>query len=655
MQRHLHIDIETYSETDLSKAGVYRYSADPSFRIRLIAYAWDHEPVRCIAMPDDGPRELPEWLAKALTDAEVVKHAHNATFERVCFSLYMYRNPAEFLDPSQWRCSMVKAAYCGLPLSLGEIGKALGFEQQKMTEGRRLIQLFSVPQKVRGGLFASEPMARAADYPQDWETFQAYCIRDVEVEMEIEDALSWYEITPDEQALYALDQRINDRGVRIDMEIARNAETLDALAKARLGSELEALTGIDAVNSNSQLKAWVEEQLGYDLDNIDKTTRADLIKTAGPVLRRVLELKQQLSKTSNSKYTAMRATAGSDDRARGLLQFFGTATGRWAGRLVQMQNLPQNHIELATLNEAREAVKKGDIDTIELHFGDVPDTLSQLIRTAFIPSEGKVFAVCDFSAIEARVLAWAAGEQWVLDTFRNGGDIYCATASQMFHVPAEKHGRNAELRQKGKIAVLALGYGGGAGALEAMGGQRMGMTKAEEDETVRLWREANPSIVQFWRNVQDAAINAIKFGRTVTAGRYSFSMEDDTLVCQLPSGRKLCYKSARLATNRVGGQSLKYQRVDSETHKWGWAETYGGKLTENLIQATARDVLAHTMRLVNDAGISIVFHVHDELVMEVDSADKLKDIEAIFAKVPAWAEGLPLKGAGYTGNYYFKD
>lgn len=660
--RHLHIDIETYSEVDIAKQGVYVYTSDPSFVIRLIAYAWDDEPVQIIECPD-GRRPLPEWLSGALLDPDVVKHAHNATFERVCFSRYIYQDPTEFLDPSQWECSMVKAAYCGLPLSLADVGKALGFEQQKMAEGKKLIQLFCTPHEAKKGLFETGPMAKAEDYPDEWETFKAYCVRDVEVERQIIRALEWYKVTDDERDLYAIDQRINDRGVRVDKVMATQAERIDALAKARLGAELQAITGISSVNSGPQIKKWLEERLGYDLDNVDKTTIADLLKEADPTVRRVLQIRLQLQKTSTSKYGAMLRTLGDGDRVRGLLQFFGTATGRWAGRLVQMQNLPQNHLELDLLGKARRMVRAGDIDGLELCLGNVTDTLSQLIRTAFIPSEGKIFAVCDFSAIEARVLAWAAGEDWVLDTFRNGGDIYCATASQMFGVPVQKHGQNAELRQKGKIAVLALGYGGNVGALDAMGGQRMGLKEQEEIDIVSKYRAANPHIKQFWYNVQNAALEVVEFpNRTVFVGPrgrsdadFFFYSVNGTLCCRLPSGRVLCYHNAQLTVNRFGGKSIKYQRLDQESRKWGWAETYGGKLVENIIQATARDCLAHTMRLVEAVGIPIVFHVHDELVMEVDGADDLKLIEELFATVPSWAHGLPLRGAGYTGNYYFKD
>ncbi|WP_322290597.1 DNA polymerase, partial [Paratractidigestivibacter sp.] len=484
MTHRLHIDIETFCEADIAKCGVYRYASDPSFEILLIAYAFDDDPVKVIDLASG--EEMPESFVLYLSDPALVKCAHNATFERVCFSNWLrrhgYLRPDEWLDPDQWFCTMVQASRCGLPMSLKDCGAALGLTEQKMSEGKDLIRVFCVAHKAKGSLVASTRVM-PEDRPEDWATFKAYCLRDVEVERNIDRALAWNEPTAYEQHLYAVDQRINDHGVLIDLELARKASEADTLTKARLVREMRVLTGLDNPNSVSQLRGWLTEQ-GVDLSaGVDKKAIGDLAKSASSdTVRRVCACRLELGKTSLAKYSTMLDVACADHRARGLMQFYGARTGRWAGRLIQMQNLPQNHI--STLDWARERLREGDIDSLELMYGNVPDTMSQLIRTAFIAPKGKTFAVCDFSAIEARVLAWLAGEDWVLDAFRRGKDIYCETASQMFGVPVEKHGRNAELRQKGKIAVLALGYGGGSGALDAMGGQRMGLTLEEEQEIV---------------------------------------------------------------------------------------------------------------------------------------------------------------------------
>lgn len=689
--KRLHIDIETYSPEPIAKTSLYRYAFHEDFRILLFAYATDDGPVQIVDLAQG--EALPERIVNALFDEKVTKVAHNATFERVCLSVHLWqtktRQKGYFLPAEQWHCTMVQASRCGLPMSLKEAGAALGLEQQKMTEGKNLIKLFCVPKdKKAAGIFYEGDRNLPEDFPEEWETFKAYCIRDVEVERQIDEETAWLNVPSWEQQLYAVDQRINDRGVKVDVKLAREACRIGAIITARLTEEAMRLTGLDNPNSVTQLKDWLSEQLGIDVDTLSKKDLPEFRKiTDDRRVLRVLDIRSQLGKSSNAKYEAMLACICDDDRVRGLLQFQGARTGRWAGRLVQLQNLPQNHIP--DLDFARQALKDGDLEMLELGYKSVPDTLSQLIRTAFIPGDGWTFAVCDFSAIEARVLAWLAGEQWVLDVFKGGGDIYCATASQMFHVPVEKHGRNAELRQKGKIAVLALGYGGGVAALDAMGGQKLGMTEQEEKDTVTRWRSANPNIVRFWSDVEKAALKVIQgFQKTARLGirvpisaddyesrraaangrdvrDYSvrdsyieFSMHDGWLVCRLPSGRKITWPEAQVTVNRFGSESVRYKGVNQKTNKWGWSETFGGKLVENITQAVARDCLAHVMLqldVLRAAHINTVFHVHDEVVCEVINPDLLPKIEEVFANGPSWAEGLPLKGAGYTGPYYFKD
>ena len=465
--KHLHIDIETYSPEPIGDCGAYRYAMNPEFEILLVAYARDEEPTQIIDLASG--EKLPEWFVRALLDHKVTKHAHNAVFERVCFTMWLRRNTSliaddEWLNPMDWECSSVKAGRCGLPLSLKGAGEALKLSEQKMDEGKSLIQLFCTPRKVRSGsenegLFGGLPKrVQPSEFPDKWETFKAYCIRDVDVERSIEKALSWYEVSDFEKKLYAIDQRINDYGVRIDLDMVTEANRMDILTKSRLSAEAVTLTGLSNPNSGTQLKAWLSERLGIDIPSLTKTTLPDIVSEArkqrDTIALRVLQIRAEMGKTSNAKYEAMLSVVGPDGRARGLTQFYGSRTGRWAGRLIQMQNLPQNHIN--ALDIARQMLKDGDYDSLDLTFGNVPDTISQLIRTSFIPSDGKIYAVCDFSAIEARVLAWMAGEEWVLDTFRQGGDIYCATASQMFHKPVEKHGQNSELRQRGWVVLASV-------------------------------------------------------------------------------------------------------------------------------------------------------------------------------------------------------
>ena len=694
--RTLHIDIETYSRVGIADCGVYKYAMDPSFEILLVGFAYDDEETHLFDLTQRKSWGVPrkqEWQSflEDLEDPEVVKVAHNAAFERVCFTSYLRRHhsfPAdEWLDPHQWRCTMIQAARCGLPLSLKQVGEVLEFDKQKMAEGKGLIQRFCCPRKtsVSDSLFEDLPeRVQPEEYPEDWETFKAYCVRDVDVERQIDKELSWYNVSETENELYAKDQSINDYGALVDTELARQAVRMDNLLKARLSTEAAAITGLSNPNSPTQLRQWLGDQLGIEVGSLTKADLSDLRKLAQdkPLVQKVLDIRAEMGKTSNTKYGTMLDVAGADGRVRGMTQFYGTRTGRWAGRFVQMQNLPQNHID--ALDQARQMLRAGDYDSMELCFGNVANTMSQLIRTAFIAPEGCTLAVCDFSAIEARVLAWMAGEDWVLDAFREGGDIYCATASQMFHVPVAKHGPNAELRQKGKVAVLALGYQGGVGALDQMGGARMGMTEEEEAETVRMWRDANPNIVRFWKMVEDAAKGAIIYrtSRVVETPyvRLVFTMNDNgTMTILLPSGRKICYPNAEVPkayrpTGRVNtpivdgeqeafsvyrkepGSRIRFKGMNQTTKKWEWIETYGGKITENITQAIARDCLAFTMMEI--PNFPIVFHIHDELVMEVPEEGKEKSLELIqktFGVVPRWANGLPLKGAGYITPYYLKD
>lgn len=651
MRRRLHIDIETYSPEALADCGVYRYAEHPDFRILLFAYAFDDAPVTVLDLASGCT--LPAPVMRSLTNPDVVKVAHNAAFERTCLGRMLGRR----LDPSQWECTMVQCARCGLPLSLGEAAKVLGLDAQKMTEGKDLIKKFCTPHDAT--LLSEGERVMPSDDPQGWETFKRYCGMDVEVEREIDRALAWLEPTDDERHLYAVDQEINDRGVSVDLQLVDNAVRMDSIHKARLNVEAQRITGLTNPNSAQQLRTWITGRTGLQLDTLRKDDLPDIRKaTDDRDVHRVLQIRAELNKTSNKKYETMQQVVGKDGRVRGLLQFHGTRTGRWAGRLVQMQNLPQNH--LSDLDLARQLLKDGDMDTIELCYGNVPDTLSQLIRTAFVAPEGQTFAVCDFSAIEARVLAWLAGEEWVLEVFRGHGKIYEATAAQMYGCPIDEITKTDPRRQKGKIAVLALGYGGGVSALAAMGGERMGLSQEDMSGIVRDWKKANPHIVRVWGLLEKAAQRCCTSGLDQKAAGLVFHRrpEDGTMTVTLPSGRLLCYRDMTVGTNRWGNTSLKYRGTDSTTKKWQWIETYGGKLTENIVQAIARDCLAHTMTLMYNNGYNIVFHVHDEIVSEVTEVmakEELEDIQAIFANTANWAEGLPLKGAGYITPYYLKD
>lgn len=641
-KRRLFVDIETFSSVDI-KAGAFRYMEAPDFEILLIAYAWDNGPVQVLDMTDREPNQFWSWL----TDPSVMKVAHNSAFERAAFSRYLERD----MPPEQWEDTMVMAAYNGLPLSLDGCGSALGLKNQKIREGTLLINYFCKPckeTKVNGGRTRNLPHHA----PDKWERFVEYCRRDVEVCQAIWQRLSKFPVTDFERRIWALDARINERGVLVDLELAAAAVAVDEKYKAECMAEMRRLTGLDNPGSVVQLKGWLETR-GLFPDSLDKEAVAGLLAEAmDPTTIRVLQLRQLLGKTSTKKYEAMLAAAGSDARVRGLTQYYGASrTGRWAGRLVQLQNLPQNH--LAAIGSVRELVRQRDLETLELIYGNVTDVLSQLIRTALIAKPGHTFLVADFSAIEARVTAYLAGEQWRLDTFAAGGDIYCSSASQMFHVPVEKHGVNGHLRQKGKVAELACGYGGGVNALKAFGADKMGLSETEMQEIVDNWRAASPSIPRFWREAERAARLALENPGKTAQMRcgVKYRKDADALRCRLPSGRLLSYWGARLEDG-----SIVYMGQGG-TSGGGWVkkETWGGKLVENIVQAYARDCLAVAMDRLDKEGFRICFHVHDEVVVEAPECCFWEDVAAIMAQPIDWAPGLLLRADGYETEFYMKD
>lgn len=644
----LGIDIETYSSYDLKTCGVYRYVEAPDWAILLFGYAVDGGPVQCVDLASG--ESLPEDVRAALTDPAVVKTAYNAAFERVNLGKYL----GQRLDPAQWRCTMVRAARLGLPLPLGQCGEVLHLEAGKMKEGAALIRYFSIPGK-NGRHYP-------ADAPDRWATFKAYNIRDVEVEQAILAKVRRLEVPAFEDELYTADQEINDRGVLIDRQLVANAERFDTEYKAILAHQAKTLTGLDNPNSPAQLKRYLADMTGSEVETLNKKVLADLKDQLAeyPDAQELIELRQDMAKTSSKKYTAMLKCVCEDGRIHGLLQFYGAArTGRWAGRLVQVQNLPQNH--LVSLDYARSLVKRGDLEEFTDNYSNPTHVLSELIRTSFIAAPGHTFHVCDFSAIEARVIAWLAGENWVLDVFREGGDIYCRTASKMFGVPVEKHGANAELRQKGKIAVLALGYGGGVSALEAMGGARLGLSEDEEKEIVKLWRGSNDNIVKLWATLEAAAVKAIRTGEDVRVNRgIVVGRKWGMLTITLPSGRALCYPRVSIGIERNDAwrgdhEIIEYEGTNQTTKKWGKIRTYGGKLTENVVQAIARDILGIVILRAREAGLPVVFHIHDEIIVEAAPGQTLEQVEALFSKPISWCTDLPLKGAGYTTPYYLKD
>ncbi|EJZ88300.1 DNA polymerase [Actinotignum sanguinis] len=654
--RSLACDLETYSPVNLTKSGVYPYATDPEFELLLFGYSIDSGDVHVIDLASG--QQLPDELLAALVDPGVVKWAHNAAFERVAFSAWLRRHhpdllAEEFLDPAQWRCTMVWAAYLGLPMSLDAVGTALDLDVKKDSAGKKLIKQFctpATPSVLNGGGTRNLP----ASDPTGWAQFVDYNRRDVEVELAIHDRLSPFPMPEAEWDAYALDQTINDTGILLDRTLADAAVALDGQHSTATLVRARELTGLENPNSPIQLKDWLTTN-GCKMSSLAKAEVAAALETATGVVREVLELRGDLAKSSVKKYQAMHNVAGSDGRARGLIQFYGAGrTGRFAGRLVQVQNLPRNY--LPDLDAARTLTRQGNLDALELLYDSVPDTLSQLIRTAFIPSEGCRLIVADYSAIEARVIAWLARETSTLRAFRDGKDLYCETASRMFGVPVEKHGVNAELRQKGKIATLACGYNGSVGALKAMGALRMGLAEHELKPTVDAWRAANPNIVQLWADVEQAALDAITTRSTLRLRNLCFSVESGILFITLPSGRRLAYVQPRLGENRWGGTSITYSGVTTG-RKWGRLETYGGKLVENIVQAVARDLLVHAMQLVAEAGHRIVMHVHDEIVIDEpqDSVFTVADACALMATLPAWADGLPLNADGYECDYYQKD
>ena len=642
----LGIDIETYSEVDLPKCGVYAYAEHPSFEILLFAYAFDDEETQVVDLK--GGERLPPRVLDALTDPAITKTAFNAAFERTCIGRCLGKR----LDAAQWQCTAVQSAMLALPLSLEGVGEVLGIERKKLKEGGDLVRYFSLPckpTKANGQRTRNLP----EHAPAKWQRFKEYCVRDVEAEREIRAKLQGYPIPAKEQELYRLDQEINDRGIMVDPVLVARAIECDGQYREKTTKRAYELTGLANPNSPAQLKEWLEGQ-GTEVDTLDKkAVRALLPDAEGDVLE-VLKLRLLMAKTSVKKYEAIRRSVCADGRVHGLLQFYGAnRTGRWAGRLVQIQNLPQNHIPDLAL--ARDLVKAGRYADIEALYESTPNVLSELIRTAFVPRPGCRFIVADFSAIEARVIAWLAGEQWRLEVFEGGGDIYCASASKMFHVPVEKHGQNSHLRQKGKIAELALGYGGAVGALTAMGALEMGLAEEELPPLVRQWREANPHIIRLWAQVENAAMTAVREKARVCLGRLTFHCRSGMLFITLPSGRKLCYVKPRIQTNRFGGDGLTYEGV-GESRKWTRIETFGGKLTENIVQATARDLLAEAMLRLRGAGFEIVMHVHDEAVLEVPiGKSSVEEVCALMAEAPAWADGLPLRADGYECRFYQKD
>jgi DNA polymerase len=648
--------VETFSPVPLAKSGVYPYAADPEFELLLFGYSIDSGGVHVIDLA--GGDRLPDEVLAALTDPGVVKWAHNAAFERVALSAWLRRHhpdllTEEFLDPKQWRCTMIWSAYLSLPMSLDAVGAALDLDVQKDTVGKKLIKQFctpATPNVLNGGGTRNLP----GSDPDGWQAFVDYNRRDVEVEIAIHDRLSLFPMPEVEWDAYALDQRINDTGINLDRSLADAAVTLDVQHRAVTLSRARELTGLENPNSPIQLKEWLTTH-GCHIDSLAKADVETALDTATGTVKEVLELRGDLAKSSVKKYQAMHNVAGSDGRARGLIQFYGAGrTGRFAGRLVQVQNLPRNY--LPDLDQARTLTRQRNLDALELLYDSVPDTLSQLIRTAFIPSAGCRFIVADYSAIEARVIAWLAGEASTLAAFEQGKDLYCETASRMFGVPVEKHGINADLRQKGKIATLACGYNGSVGALKAMGALRMGLAEHELKPIVDAWRAANPHIVQLWADVEQAALDAITTRRAVRLRNLRFTVESGILFITLPSGRRLAYVKPRLGENRWGGTSITYSGVTTG-RKWGRLETYGGKLVENIVQAVARDLLVHAMRLIAQAGHRIVMHVHDEIVIDEpqDSGFTVADACRLMATPPDWADGLPLDADGYECDYYRKD
>lgn len=654
------IDIETFSDVDLQKSGVYKYVQSPLFEVLLFGYSINGAKVRVVDLAQG--EVIPDEILMALTDDSIIKWAFNAQFERICLSAYLQKHYPQYfssysieddsignyIDPAPWRCSCVWSAYMGLPLSLAGAGAVLGLEEQKLKEGKELIRYFCVPckpTKTNGGRERNLPHHDIGK----WKQFISYNMRDVEVEMAIQTKLSKYPVPDFIWEEYCLDQEINDRGISLDMDVVNNAISIDERSKEHLTTEMKKLTGLDNPNSVLQMKQWLSQK-GLAIETLDKKTVAELLKTAEEPLRSVLVLRQQLAKSSVKKYHAMENAVCEDGRARGMFQFYGAnRSGRWAGRLIQLQNLPQNH--MPDLEQARSLIKNNDYDALKLLYDDIPDTLSQLIRTAFVPKDGMKFVVADFSAIEARVLSFLAGETWRAEVFANGGDIYCASASQMFHVPVEKHGINNHLRQKGKIAELALGYGGSIGALKSMGALDMGL-KEELQPLVDAWRSANPMIVQFWWDVDRAVKTAVKQKISTETHGIRFICKSGMLFIKLPSGRTLSYVKPRMGENKFGGESVTYEGVGA-TKKWERIESYGPKFVENIVQAISRDILMYAIRTLRHCFIC--GHVHDEIIIECSKDVSVAAICEQMGKTPPWISGLLLRADGYETEFYKKD
>lgn len=657
----LSIDLETFSDVDLKKCGVYKYAESPDFEILLFGVSVDGSEVTVYDLASGDT--VPEDIIQALADDSVIKWAYNASFERVCLSVWLRRNYPQYfssysieedtvrnyLDPSSWRCSLVWGAYMGLPLSLEGIGKVLKLENQKMAEGKALIRYFCVPckpTKANGGRTRNLP----EHDPVKWSTFIAYNKRDVKTEMAIQKKLSKFPAPDFLWEEYHLDQEINDRGIQLDMVLVEQAIAIDERSREELSAKMRQLTALENPNSVQQMKEWLTKH-GLEVDSLDKKAVKELLKTAPPELAEVLELRRQLAKSSVKKYQAMQNAVCADGRARGMFQFYGAnRSGRWAGRLIQLQNLPQNH--MAHLEDARSLVRSGDYALLSTLYDSVPEVLSELIRTAFVPRDGYKFIVSDFSAIEARVLSFLAGESWRLKVFAENGDIYCASASAMFHVPVEKHGQNAHLRQKGKIAELALGYGGSVGALKSMGALEMGLTEDELQPLVDAWRTSNPNIVQFWWDVDNAVKTAVRQRLDTETHGIRFRYRSGMLFIILPSGRQLCYVKPKMGTNKFGGDSVTYEGVGS-TKKWERIESYGPKFTENVVQAISRDILMYAMRTLSHCFI--VGHVHDELIIECSMDVSLDAVCEQMGRTPPWIEGLNLRADGYETMFYKKD
>lgn len=641
--QHLSIDIETYSSVNLQKAGVYKYAESPDFDILLFGYSVDGGAVKVIDLACG--EKIPAEIVDALSDESVTKWAFNAQFERVCLSNYL----ETWFSPDSWHCTMVWSATLGLPLSLEGVGAVLGLEKQKLTEGKNLIKYFCVPcapTKTNGG--------RTRNLPQHdmekWEQFKAYNLRDVETEMSIQKKLSRFPVPDFIWDEYHLDQEINDRGIGLDMTLVEQAIAIDSISRKNLTQQIQNLTDLDNPNSVAQMKGWLSDN-GLEMDTLGKKAVAETLKTAPKHLADVLSLRQQLAKSSVKKYTAMQTAVCKDSRARGMFQYYGAnRTGRFAGRIIQLQNLPQNH--MSDLADARALVRSGNYDALELLYDDIPDTLSQLIRTAFVPQDGRKFIVADFSAIEARVLAWLAGEKWRMQVFADGKDIYCSSASQMFGVPVEKHGINGHLRQKGKIAELALGYGGSVGALKSMGALEMGLTEEELQPLVNAWRNANPMITALWWDIDRAVKTTVREHIPTEVAGLKFTYESGFLFMRLPSGRRLAYVKPRMGINQFGSESVTYEGVGA-TKKWERLESYGPKFCENAIQAIARDILMYAMQTLRNC--SIVAHVHDELIIEADRRMSLSAVCEQMGRTPPWAKGLLLRADGYECDFYKKD